>query len=67
MATQMLNDGVSVVTVAQRLSHSRDSTTFNHYARAVPSDDYLAAEALSTMLDAARKPSAFTNSTVCRW
>ncbi len=51
MATQMLNDGVSVVTVAQRLSHARNSTTFNHYAHAVPSSDSLAAEALSAMLD----------------
>ncbi len=56
MATQMLNDGVSVVTVAQRLSHARNSTTFNHYAHAVPSSDSLAAEALSAMLDAARRP-----------
>ncbi|MDQ6909445.1 MAG: site-specific integrase [Actinomycetota bacterium] len=56
MATQMLNAGVPIVTVSQRLSHARASTTLNVYAHAVPGGDHDAAETLSTMLDEVRAP-----------
>lgn len=36
MATQMLEAGVSIAIVSQRLSHARASTTLNVYAHAVP-------------------------------
>lgn len=51
MATQMLAAGVPIVTVSQRLSHARASTTLNVYAHAVPGGDRAAANALAALLD----------------
>ncbi len=53
MATQMLAAGVPIVTVSQRLSHARASTTLNVYAHATPGGDRAAAETLAAILDAA--------------
>lgn len=50
MATQMLNAGVPIAIVSQRLSHARASTTLNVYAHAVPGGDRLAAEHLAVIL-----------------
>jgi integrase len=50
MATQMLAAGVPIVTVSQRLSHARASTTLNVYAHAVPGGDQQAAETLARIL-----------------
>ena len=38
MATQMLNDGVSIAVVVSRLAHARASTTLNVYAHAAGGD-----------------------------
>jgi integrase len=54
MATQMLAAGVPIVTVSQRLSHARASTTLNVYAHAVPGCDRHAAETLAAILGAKR-------------
>jgi len=54
MATQMLDAGVPIPTVAARLCHARASTTLNVYAHAVPGGDRLAAEALWQRLNEAR-------------
>jgi integrase len=50
MATQMLAAGVPIVTVSQRLSHTRVSTTLNVYAHSVPGGDRKAAETLAAIL-----------------
>jgi integrase len=50
MATQMLAAGVPIVTVSQRLSHARASTTLNVYAHSVPGGDRLAAQTLAAIL-----------------
>lgn len=55
-APSPLNAGVAIVTVSQRLSHARASTTLNVYAHAVPGGDRDAAETLSTMLDEVEDP-----------
>lgn len=51
MATQMLAAGVAIVTVSQRLSHARASTTLNVYAHAVPGGDRKAVDTLASLLD----------------
>lgn len=53
MATEMLAAGVPIVTVSQRLSHARCSTTLNVYAHAIPGGDEAAAETLAAILTAA--------------
>jgi integrase len=50
MATEMLNDGVPIIVVADRLAHARASTTLNVYAHAVRGGDRSAAEALASRL-----------------
>jgi integrase len=54
MATQMLDAGIPIVTVSQRLSHARASTTLNVYAHAVPGGDRHAAETLAAIVTSAR-------------
>ena len=48
--SEMLAAGVPIVTVSQRLSHARASTTLNVYAHAVPGGDEAAAETLASLL-----------------
>jgi integrase len=55
MATEMLAAGVPIVTVSQRLSHARVSTTLNVYAHSVPGGDRKAAETLSAILETGRR------------
>jgi hypothetical protein len=50
MVTEMLNDGVPIAVVSNRLAHARASTTLNVYAHAVPGGDEAAAERLTTRL-----------------
>lgn len=50
MATEMLNDGVPIAVVANRLAHARASTTLNVYAHAMPGGDRAAAESLAQRL-----------------
>ena len=50
MATEMLNDGVPIAVVSNRLAHARASTTLNVYVHAVPGGDEAAAERLTTRL-----------------
>lgn len=50
MATQMLAAGVPIVTVSQRLSHARASTTLNVYAHSIPGGDRAAAEVLASLI-----------------
>ncbi len=50
MATEMLNDGVPIAVVSNRLAHARASTTLNVYAHAVPGGDEASAERLTTRL-----------------
>ncbi len=57
MATQMLAAGVPIVTVSQRLSHARVSTTLNVYAHSVPGGDRQAAETLAAILADGRRQS----------
>ena len=52
MASEMLAAGVPIVTVSQRLSHARASTTLNVYAHSVPGGDRRAAETLATIIAA---------------
>jgi integrase len=54
MASEMLAAGVPIVTVSQRLSHARASTTLNVYAHSVPGGDRRAAETLAVILAAGR-------------
>jgi hypothetical protein len=55
MATQMLAAGVPIVTVSQRLSHARVSTTLNVYAHSVPGGDRKGAEMLAGIPSAGRR------------
>jgi integrase len=50
MATQMLNAGVPVPTVSERLGHARASTTLNIYGHWVPGADHAAAVFISTLI-----------------
>jgi integrase len=50
MATQMLNAGVPVPTVSERLGHARASTTLNVYGHCVPGADHAASEFISTVI-----------------
>jgi integrase len=52
MATQMLDAGVPIIVVAERLAHARASTTLNVYAHAVPGSDRAAAQLLRSCLSA---------------
>jgi integrase len=52
MATQMLADGVAVVTVSQRLGHARASTTLNVYGHCIPGADHDAARFIATLITA---------------
>ena len=54
MATQMLQGGIPIVTVARRLDHRRVSTTLDRYAHAIPGGDAQAAATLRTIMDRAR-------------
>ena len=54
MATEMLQAGVALAVVSQRLDHQRKSTTLDYYAHAVPSGDAHAADMIRTILDNAR-------------
>jgi integrase len=54
MASEMLAAGVPIVTVSQRLSHARASTTLNVYAHSVPGGDRRAAETLAAIIEAGR-------------
>jgi integrase len=56
MASQMLAANVPIVTVSQRLSHARTSTTLNVYAHSVPGGDREAAETLAAIIAAGREP-----------
>jgi hypothetical protein len=57
MATEMLDAGVPVPTVAARLAHAPTSTTLNVYAHAVPDGDRLANGALWRKVEEARRDS----------
>jgi integrase len=46
MATEMLQAGVPLPVVSQRLDHRRASTTLDCYAHAVPGGDAIAAQTL---------------------
>jgi hypothetical protein len=50
MATQMLNAGVPVPTVSERLGHARASTTLNIYGHCVPGADHVAAEFIAALI-----------------
>jgi integrase len=50
MATQMLGNGVAVVTVAQRLGHARASTTLNVYGHSIPGADRDAARFITNLI-----------------
>ena len=52
----MLAAGVPIVTVSQRLSHARTSTTLNVYAHSVPGGDREAAETTAAIIAAGREP-----------
>jgi len=67
MATQMLAAGVPIVTVSQRLSHARASTTLNVYAHSVPGGDRQAAETLAAILAAGRHQRYSLGDAVQRW
>ena len=54
MATELLQAGVALAVVSQRLDHQRASTTLDYYARAVPSGDGHAAVVMRSILDNAR-------------
>ena len=54
MATEMLQAGIPLATVARRLDHRRVSTTLDRYAHAVPGGDATAATALRAIIDHAR-------------
>lgn len=51
MATEMINAGVPIPIVSNRLAHARSSTTMNVYAHAVPGGDRDAAIGLAGLLD----------------
>jgi len=50
MATEMLDSGVPIAVVSNRLAHARASTTLNVYAHAIPGGDRAAAQQLSERL-----------------
>jgi integrase len=50
MATEMLDGGVPIAVVSNRLAHARASTTLNVYAHAVPGGDRAAAQLLESRL-----------------
>lgn len=54
MATEMLQAGVALAVVSQRLDHRRKSTTLDYYAHAVPSGDAYAADVLRSIIDNAQ-------------
>ena len=51
MATEMLQAGVALAVVSQRLDHRRKSTTLDYYAHAVPGGDANAAEVLRELIE----------------
>jgi len=50
MATEMLDGGVPIAVVSNRLAHARASTTLNVYAHAIPGGDRAAAQLLEKRL-----------------
>lgn len=50
-ATQLLSAHMDVKTVADRLGHSKASTTLNIYAHAIPANDSKAAEMMDSLLN----------------
>ncbi len=54
MATELLQAGVALAVVSQRLDHQRKSTTLDYYAHAVPSGDAHAADVMRSIIDNAR-------------
>ncbi len=54
MATELLQAGVALAVVSQRLDHQRKSTTLGYYAHAVPSGDAHAADVMRSIIDNAR-------------
>jgi len=54
MATEMLDGGVPIAVVSNRLAHARASTTLNVYAHAVPGGDRDAAQLLESRLLSSR-------------
>jgi integrase len=54
MATEMLDGGVPIAVVSNRLAHARASTTLNVYAHAVPGADRDAAQLLESRLLSSR-------------
>ena len=54
MATELLQAGVALAVVSQRLDHQRKSTTLDYYAHAVPSGDGHAADVIRSIIDNAR-------------
>ena len=66
MATEMLAAGVPIVTVSQRLSHARVSTTLNVYAHSVPGRDRTAAETLAAILSTAHSTGACGGASIRR-
>jgi integrase len=51
MATELLQAGVALAVVSQRLDHQRKSTTLDYYAHTVPSGDLHAADMMRSILD----------------
>jgi integrase len=51
MATELLQAGVALAVVSQRLDHQRKSTTLDYYAHAVQSGDLHAADMMRSILD----------------
>ena len=54
MATELLQAGVALAVVSQRLDHQRKSTTLDYYTHAVPSGDGHAADVMRAIIDNAR-------------
>ena len=54
MATELLQAGVALPVVSQRLDHQRKSTTLDYYAHAATSGDAHAAEVMRSIIDNAR-------------
>ena len=54
MATELLQAGVALAVVSQRLDHQRKSTTLDYYAHAVPPGDGHAADVIRSIIDNAR-------------
>lgn len=51
MATELLQAGVALALVSQRLDHQRKSTTSDYYAHAVPSGDAHAVDVMRSIID----------------